>query len=91
MFSYRLFPYGPIQQAIIHQLSLVATNLAHLVESDEETVDVVSGVVWVQCLLMLVDLLYNKLPKFVDVSEDVLVGATHVSHQPGEDVVQLGE
>ena len=40
---------------------------------------------------MLVDLLYNKLPKFVDVSEDVLVGARHVSHQPGEDVVQLGE
>lgn len=60
-----------------------------LVQFDEETVNVVPGVVWVQHLLVLVDALYDESPQFLHLDEEFLMGSWEPIHHHWEEVIQL--
>lgn len=61
----------------------------YLMLSNEETVDVISGGVWVKGLLVFLDLFHNKLSQLFDSGKDLVMSSRQPLHKPREDVIRL--
>lgn len=62
----------------------------HLIHLIQEAIDEIAGLPRLPCLLVPLDLLRDKEPKFREVLKDSVVWAREPVKEGGEDVVHLG-
>lgn len=65
--------------------------MSDLVEFGEKAVDEVSGEGWAKSLLMLMDLLHDKVSQLFYLGKNRVLLSRQALHQPGENVVHLWE